>query len=176
MSSHLLHYHKLDDSDVRFRKHLKFSSHCQRTRAEIITRQSLENHSKAIAEHVELESDNESTQFSSGESSPASFDLIYTHKNDVSSNFSDALDVFRKFQSCTWGGLCSTPSIETDISNILSIYNFIGQENIYNPEKLNEYLSYQKTIGPAPTTLLCKLHSYRRFIKCMEVQGEGFTP
>ena len=163
---HLLRFHQLDASGLKFKKILQSSAHCQRNPNIGHLSAALNNPKRrSISEHSVSTSDECYSFNSSRESSPDPITpIIYINKSAVTTNFSNAIAIFKKFQSSSWGGSYPPHTIETDVSNILAIYNSVVEKDLYNPENINSYISQQTKIGRAPTTLLCKIHSFRRFI------------
>ena len=70
------------------------------------------------------------------------------------------------------GGRRNTP-IKGDISSFRSLIKELGWDNLWDPSKLNHYIS---SATCSPSTLYCRLRVYERFINFLRMQIPSFLP
>ena len=70
------------------------------------------------------------------------------------------------------GGRRNTP-IKGDISSFRSLIKELGWDNIWDPNKLNDYVS---SATCSPSTIYCRLRIYERFINFLRMQIPTFLP
>ena len=109
-------------------------------------------------------------------SSSCDFNLPISLNSIDPNKFHQALHIFKRFSATSWGGLQSQKSIKADNYNILEIYNYVGHNFLFDASSLNDFLTKCINSGLAPTTILCKVRSYRRFIQCTEIKFPEIFP
>ena len=96
----------------------------------------------------------------------SSFHLLV--KQSERTNFEVAMKLFCRFQVTFWGGSHTKTSVNVDCANLTMILNNIGAENFFKVDNLNDYFTYELNSGKATITLLGKIKSIQRSIKCMK--------
>ena len=63
-----------------------------------------------------------------------------------------------------------------DCSIITLIVNFTGEKHLLDPNVINDYLSFERSRGRAPTTLYLKTQSFKRFLNFLEIKKSNLLP
>ena len=99
--------------------------------------QNIESNLNDIRKDTEIDNNPENSiyDFISEEDSAES---ICTVKTD---NMASMITSSREFLGSTIGGCWSNKSIKNDLSNVISIFNAVSVENLFNPLKLDEFIT-----------------------------------
>ena len=101
---------------------------------------------------------------------------LYSHvKTSIYVHMFQEIVNFKLFLNTILGGCKSSKSIEMDISNIYIILNSIGEKDLWNPVKLNSYISEEMN-RRAPTTSHGRLKSIRRFFDFLKIHNSALLP
>ena len=83
---------------------------------------------------------------------------------------------FGNFLLTVSGGLRSQTFINMDQSNLKKLISTLGNQNLFCPEKLNEYVTHEMKFGKSPSTLLSRLLSLARYINYLKVYEDSILP
>ena len=80
---------------------------------------------------------------------------------------------FHAFLLTKRGGDRRNTPVKGDLSSFRCMIKEIGWDNLWDPNKLNQYVSCAKS---SPSTIYCRLRSYEKFIHFLRVQFPSFLP
>ena len=99
---------------------------------------------------------------------------------NISQIISDAfLSSFREFKtylSTFRGGSRSENSLKCDISNLISLFNVLGEDGFFNPQRLNDFMSKEHKDGKSPSTLHSRLNIMHRFVDFLKLYDSTLLP
>ena len=88
--------------------------------------------------------------------------------NSISNNFMEFIQNFRRHSTTIAGGCRSNAFLRMETCNLVILCNNLGESNIFNPTKVNLYISNELSSGKSPSTIQSRLYSIKRFLDYMK--------
>ena len=96
--------------------------------------------------------------------------------NTVSQKISESFFSFRDYSLTISGGSRSLPNAKMDFSNLLIIFNAVGENKFFDPRKLNHFITKELELGKSPSTLHSRLLSLTRYIHFLKIHSPILLP